>query len=262
MELLKDYLVSRIISFDKIIDDSNYSKIYFRTNEDLDYISSNIDFMDKDVLTVLSSSDQVFMANYMGARSVDSFDKNRLSLYYYYLRKWTINYKDNIYPFELLDNNYNWFNSLLSNVRPTSNEEKQALTFWKKHIKEETDLSKLFYSDDIIGNNSMTIKELKSVSNLKINFKNIDLFNKINNDKKYDIIMISNIIEWARGDKDKLITIRDNLNKLLNDDGIVVHTRLLNRPDSIIINEDKLFESSFSCPKYEKKPAYCYKKKK
>ena len=262
MELLKDYLMSRVISFDKIVDDTNYSKVYFRTNENLDYISSLVDFKDKDVLTVLASSDQLFLANSKGARVVDCFDKNKLSLYYYYLRKWTIEYMNSIYPYEILDNNYDWIRSLIHKVNPKSEEESLALRYWKSHIKDETDFSRLFYDDDTIGKNSISINDIKGISNLDINFKNIDLFNKVNSNNKYDIIMISNIIEWARGDKDKLITIRDNLDKLLNNDGIVIHTRLLNRPESVIIEENKVFDNTFTYDKYVKRDAYCYKKKK
>lgn len=262
MELLKDYLVSRVISFDKVIDDKNYSKVYFKTNEDLDYISSVIDFKDKNVLSVLASSDQVFLANSMGAKRVDTFDKNKLSLYYYYLRKWTIEYRNCIYPLEILDNNYDWLKSLLKEVKPKTQDEKNAYAYWKQHAFDETDLSKLFFDDENDGKYNTNIKDLKKVSNLNINFYNMNLFNKINSNNKYDIIMISNIIEWARNDKNTLIIIRDNLDKLLNKDGIVVHTRLLNRPEGIIIEEDNLFEDKFSYEKYKKKPAYCYKKKK
>ena len=78
MELLKDYLMSRVISFDKIVDADNYSKMYFKTNEDLDYISDIINFKNKRVLTVLASSDQLFLARTNMAKRIDTFDKNKL----------------------------------------------------------------------------------------------------------------------------------------------------------------------------------------
>ena len=260
MELLKDYLMSRVISFDKIVDADNYSKMYFKTNEDLDYISNIINFKNKNVLTVLASSDQLFLASSNKAKSIDTFDKNKLALYYYYLRIWTAQYSDDIYPFKIIDNDYNWLSNLLNKVEVKDINEKNALIFWKKHLEDETDFSKLFYDDTIEGKYSISNNELKGISNLKINFKNINLFNKINSNKKYDIIMISNIIEWAKRDKNKLLIIKDNLDELLSDDGIVVHTRLLNRPESIIIEEDGLFDN-FECKKYDKN-VYCFKKRK
>ena len=260
MELLKDYLMSRVISFDKIVDADNYSKMYFKTNEDLDYISDIISFKDKRVLTVLASSDQLFLARTNNAKVIDTFDKNKLSLYYYYLRIWTIKYGDDIYPFKIIDNDYTWLSVLLSKVEPNDINEKNALIFWKNHLKDETDLSKLFYDDNIEGRYSVSNDQLKGISNLKINFNNINFFNKINSNKKYDVIMISNIIEWAKGDKNKLLTIKDNLDKLLSENGVVVHTRLLNRPDGIVLEEDGLFDN-FECKKYEKN-VYCFNKRK
>ena len=85
---LKDYLVSRVISFGKEI--PGYGRVYYRTNEDLDTIYRDLDFHKKKVLSVLASSDQVFTARYLGAEQVDSFDKNRLTIYYYYLRKYDV----------------------------------------------------------------------------------------------------------------------------------------------------------------------------
>ena len=75
---LKDYLVSRIISFGKEI--PGYGRVYYRTNEDLDTIYRDLDFHKKKVLSVLASGDQVFTARYLGAEQVDSFDKNRDSI--------------------------------------------------------------------------------------------------------------------------------------------------------------------------------------
>ena len=110
---LKDYLVSRIISFGKEI--PGYGKVYYRTNEDLETIYKDLDLHKKKVLSVLASSDQVFTANYLGAEQVDSFDKNRLTLYYYYLRKWSIKYRRELHPKVLKGNK--WLKNLLELVK-------------------------------------------------------------------------------------------------------------------------------------------------
>jgi len=71
-------------------------------------------------------------ARLLDAREVDSFDYNRLTLYYYYLRVWTIKYTNLLYP-DILKNN-RWLYKLLKMVKPTSEEELRALQFFKKHV--------------------------------------------------------------------------------------------------------------------------------
>ena len=64
--------------------------LYRNTNEDLTIIFKDIDFKDKKVFTVQASSDQLFSSLVLGAKEVDTFDANRLTEYYYYLRKWCL----------------------------------------------------------------------------------------------------------------------------------------------------------------------------
>ena len=263
MELLRDYLASRVIAYGKELDD--YTKIYFKTNENLVDAYRNIDFFDKDVLSVLASSDQVFTANYCGARKVDSFDKNILSLYYYYLRIWTIKYKDMVYPTELLDNNYKWLNSLLDLVEVKSEEEKKALSFWRKHLENQTDFEGLFFDDYIKKDGKTVFKTTNSIGSVidkDMKFKNINLFEEIENvDDQYDIVLLSNIIEWARGSSSKMIIIRDNLDKLLNEKGLVLCTGLIDRSGEIIKKERDIFDSNFDFIDYGREVGYVYKKR-
>ena len=58
---------------------AGYQQVYFETNEDLDKIFKNVDFNDKDVLSVLSSSDQLFKLGQYNIKSIDTFDKNILT---------------------------------------------------------------------------------------------------------------------------------------------------------------------------------------
>ena len=67
--------------------DDFHDRLYFNSNEDLDALLSKFDFRDKDILTVLASSDQLFYFYDKGARIVDTFDINKLTFYYYFLRK-------------------------------------------------------------------------------------------------------------------------------------------------------------------------------
>ena len=95
---------------------SEYNKVYFNTNESLDDLFKNVDIKNKDVLTVLGSGDQSFYCYDGDARSVDVFDVNRLAIYYYYLRIWTIEYFDRFYPKDNLDKEY--ISNLLKLVTP------------------------------------------------------------------------------------------------------------------------------------------------
>ena len=263
MELLKDYLASRVIADGKRLDD--YTKVYFMTNENLVDLYRNIDFMDKDVLSVLASADQVFTANYMGAKKVDSFDKNILSLYYYYLRVWTIKYKDMVYPTEVLDNNYRWLNSLLDLVEVRSEEEKKALLFWKEHLKNKTDFEGLFFDDYTKREGKTIFKTTNSVGSVvdkEMKFKNINLFEEIgDNEDSYDVILLSNIIEWARENSSKITIIRDNLDKLLNDKGIVLCSGLINRSENAVKKERDIFDASFDFLDYGREVGYVYQKR-
>ena len=104
--LWKDYLASRVISFDKSTEDNEYGKIYYKCNEDLLNGCLDIDFAEKDVLSVVGSGDQILTARFLDAKRVDAFDKNRLTIYYFYLRLWSIKYENTLYPDILEDNNW------------------------------------------------------------------------------------------------------------------------------------------------------------
>lgn len=256
---LKDYLVSRIISFGKEI--PGYGKVYYRTNEDLETIYKDLDLHKKKVLSVLASSDQVFTANYLGAEQVDSFDKNRLTLYYYYLRKWSIKYRRELHPKVLKENK--WLKNLLELVKVESEEEAKALEFFKKHVSENTNLYNIFYEDHLDEEKGSTLyskaSDLKSVFDKPMRFIDFDIFGENKVEDTYDVVLISNILEWARGDISKFTMARDNLNKILNPNGLVVCSSLINRSESTILSERRIFDEAFTCTEYNS--GYVYSKK-
>lgn len=138
---------------------SKYCPVYPYSNENLDRLFSCVDVDGKNVLTVASSGDHAFYSYNNGARSVDLFDINCLTKYYYYLRMWVIKYFDNFYfdnyklskKDESIRNFFNIFKItkriyfdqysiknvtksfkyLLSLVTPTNEEEKRALEYWE-----------------------------------------------------------------------------------------------------------------------------------
>lgn len=242
---LKDYLVSRIIADGKEID--GYTKVYYMTNEDLCSIYRKVDFNDKDVLTVLASSDQVFTARYLGAKNVECFDKNRLAIYYYYLRKWSIKYMGCLYPNVLNGNNF-WLRKLLSKVEVKTKEEKIVFDFFNKHVLNDTLLYNLFF-DDYMNCRGTTLFEssddLKGLVDQPLKFYDMNLFGSNDTNKTYDIVVISNILDWARGDNDKYRFACDNLSKLVRTNGVVICSNLVNREDEHYSRERRIFDSNF-----------------
>ena len=256
---LKDYIVSRIISFGKDVD--GYGKIYYKTNEDLIDPYLDIDFKDKDVLTVLGSSDQVFTSRTLEAKRTDAFDYNRLPYYYFFLRIWAIKYRKKLYPL-IMDGNNDWLRVLLREVIPTTEEEKRAYEFFRKHVKDDTQIDKLFY-DLYAQPQGRTLftksEELTDCIDPKLTFHQLDLFKDFYIPATYDIIMISNILEWARNDPKRLKIAHDNLSKLVRKDGVVICSSLLYKSQEDWQKEKDIFSDSFE---FEKKDSgYTYIKK-
>lgn len=207
-----------------------------RTNENLTELFNQFDVENKDVFTVLASSDQLFSCYYHKARSIDSFDKVYLTLYYYYLRKWVILYQNSLYP------SYRFFESgdadlykLVCSIEPSNKDEADSQIFWKNYL-ERTNYKAgnyLFYlsmcSYPIPFRNNLD--SIKGIFEKPLSFQCINLFEKINIDKQYDILILSNMLEWAY-DKESLINARNNIEKLLRDDGIAICSYKKNKRNS------------------------------
>ena len=80
-----NYLI-KIPSFFRENDDI-FDMIYPFTTENINGMFSHFNFKDKDCLSVLGSSDQVFDMYLRGAKSVTAFDINPLTEYLFYLKK-------------------------------------------------------------------------------------------------------------------------------------------------------------------------------
>ena len=208
----------------KIYDENN--KIYVYTNENLKEIFDKYDVKGKRVLTVLASSDQLLSCLYMDAKEVDTFDRSYVTFYYYYLRKWLIEFQDKLYPSQkfLYDNDF-FLYRLIYSIYPTCEEEKKAKLFWLNYLEtNDYKASKYLFEsryckgDTPFDNDIMTIK---SKLPEHINFYCMDFFNRVNLDKKYDVIILSNMLEYENSTQKKII-VRENLEKLLDNNGIVI----------------------------------------
>ena len=214
--------------------------IYDQTNEDLATLFSIYNFKDKDVLCVLASSDQLLSCYYQGARSVDTFDKVYLSFFYYYLRRWNLENNNSIYP----DSNLYYdgdkkIYEMIKSVVPINKEEYNAKLFWLLYL--ENNGYKLSPSlceraiasfDKPFANNQQDIDILKKRLSENIFFKWMDLFHPTGNvKKKYDVLILSNMLEYAKNIK-QLINARDNIESFLKDDGIAICSYKRNQNNS------------------------------
>lgn len=205
------------------------NQTYKNTNERLKEIYEQFDFNHKNVLSVLSSGDQVFSAYYLGAKNVDTFDNNWTTYYYFYLKKWYLMFYRNCIlgtkSKELLD--------CLSMADFNSEEEKNVYEVWKTLLLKYDDISELFYKNDLYEWNvpyNQDIKKLiDSIKNKQANFIELNIFKEIPIEKKYDIIILSNILENVYPDDDFNLVLSNNLKNILNDNGIIICSVLNDR---------------------------------
>ena len=211
-------IASKLINGEKV---ENYGRIFYSSSENLDGILDKVDVFGKDVLTVLGSSDQYFYAYYYGANSVESFDINKMTMYYYYLRLWGIRYLNMFYP-DI--HNHLYIYNLLKLVECSCLDEEEAYNFWNNYIINiyPFDTQRLFYVNGNIKNNIDINKLNCNICDKKNIFYHSDISIKFT-DKKYDVIMLSNMLEFCSD----LEVIRNNINGLLKDNGIVVCSNIL-----------------------------------
>ena len=237
------------------LDSWTFSKIYFSSNESLKHLFRYFSVKDKDVLTVLGSSDQLFYANYHGARNVDCFDVNGLTKYYYYLRRWALLYQKEYYPSTKMFQNHSYLIRLLDKVKCKNEEEEKAYLFWRTFIERVTPRQhENLYSVDFHNNEIRDMRKLRNiVEEEEFHFYHDDLFDEVTNSKKYDIIITSNVLEYAWNSL-KLQKCHDNLKSLLKDGGQVIGSHFVFYPDfSCFLTEKELFETDFD---YFEFPSY------
>ena len=212
-------------------------KIWERTNEDLDSLFKNVNFEDKNVLSVLASTDQVLASYYYGAKNVDTFDRNIIALYYYYLRKWCFTNLRDKYPSFY---NINRLLSMINAIYPTNNLEAEAKRFWTFVLNNDFEHSELFENSYCSLNGKyITEENLENTFNKRLSFQHADMCTKLNFRKKYDIIILSNMIEYLNGDKKALITVRNNLKRLASDDCIIICSLMLHKYSSDLVSLEK-----------------------
>ena len=201
------------------------AKVYYETNEYVGEILDNFDVQNKNVLTVLGSGDQAFHFYNKGAKRVDVFDKNPLTIYYYYLRRWVITYLKKSYPD--FNFNSNFLRDLLKNVVPRDDREKDALEYWNKYVNL---LDRLNFKSEYLFQERVLFKKddefdceklSKILDSDDFNFYNIDIANQVKIPRKYDIVYTSNISHYVKK-SGTFNSYRLNLKRLLNKNGIII----------------------------------------
>lgn len=225
--------------------DRYHDLVFYNSNENLRKLFSGIDLKDKEILSVLASSDQLFYFYANGAKLVDTFDKNKLTFYYFYLRKWFIQYKNKYY---ITNVNRRSLLKLLSSIKASTEDEEKALYFWKSMIDSYNikSIFNLFIIDENIKKN--TIRNCKRIKEKleenKLTFYNVDIAKRFRLNKKYDVIYKSNISDYVCNSREVLETYRDNLDSLLTNDGIIISSNLTHDYD--YSNEFGIFSEKFN----------------
>jgi len=200
-----------------------FDRIYPFTNENIKEIFSLFNFTNKNILSILGSSDQTLDICLQGAKNITTFDINPLSEYYFYLKKAAllanISLKDYIDFFKYYDNKTKTINKNTFNIKTFSRLAQylpyEKYIFWAKlfneyspsEIRASNGLFSTFKDElekDILKqtisylNNENSFNELKEkIQNLNFTFVESDIKDIIDKtNSKYDFIYLSNIIQY------------------------------------------------------------------
>lgn len=221
---------------------SDVCKLWPMTNENLKEVYKLFDVKDKAVLTVTSSGDHIFESLASGAKTVDSFDINYLTEYYYYLKKAIIqSYKASscFNLIELLsygDISKKRYNKLRENL------DGKYQLFWDiiigNYLSSKDDSLKNLYNTNASTKHYNLVNYLsrdkykllkEKLDEFDENFIHCDIFSLDKNlDKSYDLIYLSNIYRYVdKYNYEGLNKIKEysktKLYPFLNDGGTIVY---------------------------------------
>ena len=204
-----------------------------------------LSFRGLEVLTVLGSGDQFFHLYEHGATLVDTFDSNLLACYYFFIRLWTIRYLDSYYPEDNLSHSF--IRELLSNVRPSNDQEDRAYQFWDLYTRTfQNSMTKyiMYRNGRKDSNRIMNLEGIQKKTKQVPNVTCLDISKPIEGvSKRYDLIITSNLSEYFSYSKPKLQIYKDNLLRLLKDKGFVLSTSLMFQ--EVPSREREVFDSQF-----------------
>lgn len=235
---LKNDLIKTINGFNELnCDFTEYDKVYKFTTENIKEYYNKLDFVGKDILTVCSSGDHAINAFIKGAANIDLFDINKLTKYYTDYKIAAIkalNY-DEFFDTDQLIYSPELYKKIRENLSHDNKYYFDVLyKFHYSRINSFLYFRVLRYPEYNYYYNKKIYKELKEkIYDFKYDqfyhCNVIDLLNLVN--KTYDIILLSNISNYASGiynkpQKEALkqfnYFIINDLHKLLNKNGKIL----------------------------------------
>ena len=180
----------------------SFQKIYPFTTENISGYITQMDIKDKNVLTVGSSSDQVFNSLLLEAKEVTLFDINATAqLFYEFKKDLILSYdRENLYDKLLNSNEFSYFED----------------NFTSKQLE----IMNLYLQSD---ENYYKLREILKTA--KVNFKvgNIYDVSKTLIDEKFDRVILSNVLQYLVSDniEESVNNVYKNLIPYLNDDSLV-----------------------------------------
>lgn len=209
---------------------NKYGKIYYSNNERINYYYEKFNY-DGNILCVASSGDHMLHSLLNGSKDITLFDINRLTKYFCMLKLAgikTLSYEEffNYFSIETLNINDKRLYTKIRNA--LSREDKY---FWDEIIKEGLSLNNFYkdYNSTIHKNNIYHDKDiyyvLKKIANNpnNISFIESDLFelpSKLDKDKKFSSIFLSNISDYVDTDKVKKL-LEEELRDFLIKEGLI-----------------------------------------
>lgn len=203
-----------------------YGKIYPWSNEALSCYYNYYDLTNKSAFCITSSGDHILYAVDANAKEIDATDLNRLSKYFAALKiACILAYDKNQFDKIFISKTNRIINKKVEIGDLKDYLSDDFFTFWKelKSTKKFKNNINLFRNDGFPRKFNLDYNHLKSkLSNVQINYydytaKDFALLKNSEN-KKYDAIFLSNILEWNR--YNDYIIFYDYFN-LLNKDGVL-----------------------------------------
>lgn len=232
MDLEKDICIALLLLDGKedINKLGNYNLVYGNSNENLGRYFKFFPIKDGNVLTVLSSGDQVLQSVYCGAKNIYAFDYNPLAIYMGKLKICSLNYL-----------NYNDFMSYFTNYEISYYKkirdylDNDTKLFWDKiyeNIKYKYQFDNFIQSvnnnisKESYANYNNYYETQDKMDNVSIKYccsDAYDIFNFIPSNVKFDAVFLSNIFDWM--DQEKKIKyplfIKKDLVHFMKDNGMI-----------------------------------------
>lgn len=185
-----------------MINVNSFEKIYPFTTENIAGYIKEMDVKDKSILTVGSSSDQVFNSLLLGAKDVTLFDINESAPLFYELKR----------DFILKYDREELYDKVLSN--------KEFLYFEDNFTKKQLENMNLYLNND---ENYYKLREILKKANVNFKIGNIYDVSKTLTIEKFDRVILSNVLQYLISEniEDSVSDVYSNLLPYLSSNSIV-----------------------------------------